>query len=259
MSVHLVHRHADTAVVTLTGEVDAANCDRLDSALRRLVAGGVLHILVNAGELRFCDIAGARALARTHSDLLAAGGKLVIAASPKVARLLGMLWPPDDPGFPQVIAREQTGMDAGGPVAPSRHVGVFRRLGPERATRARTGAPARTDAVPTPAGTTWPEAAGQGGPVARDAMRPVLERSERLRKEAGQRLETLHARIQVTLATLAEVHERLAVSHAALEAGAVPRTGAPAREDDHSHHARAEQIRRRAAVFAGERPGAPGT
>ncbi|MFG1876342.1 STAS domain-containing protein [Sphaerisporangium sp. NPDC049003] len=260
MSVHLVHRHADTALVTLTGEVDASNCDRLETALRRLVAGGVLHILVNAGELRFCDLAGARVLARTHADLRGYGGKLVIAASPNVAKLLGLLWSPQDPGFPQIITREWIEREAGPPQVLYRHVQVYRRLGRECSTRAGAGARAsltRTDAaVPAVDTATGPGPAAQAGPASRLSMRSVLERSARLRQETERRLETLHAQVQVACATLAEVHERLADSHAVM-AGAVRVSGDTAC-DDHSHHARAEQIRRRAVVFAGERPVAPG-
>jgi anti-anti-sigma factor len=255
MSVHLVHRHADTALVTLTGEVDASNCDRLESALQRLVTGGVRHILVNAGELWFCDIAGARVLARAHDSLQITGGRLAIAASPPVARLLGLLWPPTDPGFPQVITREWVQSVTSTAQAPARHVQVFRRLGPQRTYRTRADVRVLLPRMETrepvsPPADTTARPPITADPATKEAMRSALERSARLRKEAEERLETLRTRIQVTCATLAEVHERLADSHLALEARPVGSAGA-ASCDGRSHQAKAEQIRRRAAVFAG--------
>ncbi|WP_425581825.1 STAS domain-containing protein [Streptosporangium vulgare] len=109
MSVYVVHQYGDTALVAVMGEIDAFNYRLLESELESLMLGGTRHILVDAGELLFCDVSGARALERVHESLRAAGGELFVVPSPTVVRLFTVLWGAQEPEYPGLV--DTFGMD----------------------------------------------------------------------------------------------------------------------------------------------------
>ncbi len=249
--------------MTVTGEVDASNCGRLESAFCHLIDGGVRYILLNAGEMRFCDVAGARVMARTHTLLAARDGRLVIATSASVARVLGIVWSMSSAEPPQIIAGQAgakalSARMADTPPPGPRHVRAHRRLGSASPVRGVRAAAPRADEWEPPAAPAKVMAVAHPQPAREEATRRpprgedrrvILERSARLREETERRLRTLQDRLQVTCASLAEVHERLADFHVALSASAT-RRGDTSSCDGDFHQAKAEQIRRRAVVFA---------
>ncbi|WP_436760683.1 STAS domain-containing protein [Streptosporangium sp. V21-05] len=134
MSVYVIHQYGDTALVAVMGEIDAFNYRLLESELESLMLGGTRHILVDAGELLFCDVSGARALERVHESLRAAGGELFVVPSPTVVRLFTVLWGTQEPEHPGLV--DTFGMYdlPEVPPLPRRHAPVLRRIGGGRRT-----------------------------------------------------------------------------------------------------------------------------
>lgn len=83
---------AGTALARISGEIDARTCPLLEAILSPLPAGGVRHLLIDACALRFCAVAGARALQALHARLRAAGGEMIILTSARMARVLALHW-----------------------------------------------------------------------------------------------------------------------------------------------------------------------
>ncbi|MER5648278.1 STAS domain-containing protein [Streptosporangium sp. NPDC002524] len=138
MSVYVIHQYGDTALVAVMGEIDAFNYRLLESELESLMLGGTRHILVDAGELLFCDVSGARALERVHESLRAAGGELFVVPSPTVVRLFTVLWGAQEPEHPGLV--DTFGVDdlPEVPPLPRRHSPVLRRIGGGRRARRDT-------------------------------------------------------------------------------------------------------------------------
>ncbi|GGS50533.1 hypothetical protein GCM10010156_06580 [Planobispora rosea] len=210
LTVRVVHRDAETAsaVVAVTGELDACNQERVESTLRRLIAGDVLHVLVDAATMTFCDISGMRMLARAHRELRDRGGELVIIAHEAVHKLGQLMWPAPSPSCPAVFlaCEQRPGAPAG-----ARHTsilrGLGRRSGPRRERNAADGA------LP---GSIAPDPVQERRVLLE--RRSVLERSARLREEMQAERGRMLAQAETTCAILAEVHERLADMHAIIEA-----------------------------------------
>ncbi|MEU4831191.1 STAS domain-containing protein [Streptosporangium sp. NPDC023615] len=261
MSVYVIHQYGDTALVAVLGEMDAFNYRLLESELESLMVGGTRHILVDAGELLFCDVSGARALERVHRSLRAAGGELFVVPSPAVVRLFTVLWGAQEPGHPGLVTSFGLGELSGVPALPARHVPRLRRIGAGRRGRrgsvplvgavspeapgARTGSPvpaspaARTARVVREGVTPARDAPALAGEVARSsgagrAPHPALERSARLRREAAARLETLHHRTRATCAKLAEMHDLRLTLHAGLDTHVAVRAAVRTACDDHA-------------------------
>ncbi|GIH95067.1 hypothetical protein Psi01_56970 [Planobispora siamensis] len=228
----MVHRDiaTSTAVVIVAGEMDALNCGHVESILRSLLAEDILHILVDAGGVRFCDINAMRMLSRVHRDLRNLGGEIVITAPEAVHKLAELMWPGSSPDRPAVFRSQDRCEPEAAPVPPPprRHVPSMRNL--------RQSSRARREYIPV----TSP----------RD-NRQILERAARLKFELEAARERMLAQARTTCASLAEVHERLAALHATL--GERPdRTGAFALLcDDHSHHETADRMRDRITAFGG--------
>jgi len=148
------------------GEIDAFNYRLLESELESLMLEGTRHILVDAGELLFCDVSGARALERVHESLRAAGGELFVVPSPTVVRLFTVLWGAQEPEHPGLV--DAFGLDElpGIVPLPRRHAPVLRRIGGSR--RPRRDAARRSEVLdpekPCPRDTLAPEK-----PSSRDA------------------------------------------------------------------------------------------
>ncbi len=283
MSVYVIHQYGDTALVAVMGEIDAFNYRLLESELESLMLRGIRHILVDAGELLFCDVSGARALERIHEALRAAGGELFVVPSPAVVRLFTVLWGAQEPEHPGLV--DASGLDDFPeiPPLPPRHLPALRRIGGRRRTHRdatrRAGIPdseksSPPDATPpehtspweqesttlrgriaslkesTPKESTPPRAEPDPGhPPAERAAHPALERAARLRREAAARLETLHLQTQTTCATLAEIHDRMAALQAGLDAHLAMRAAVRLACDDHADRAKADRARELAASF----------
>lgn len=64
-----------TAVVTLVGELDIANCDRIGPAIALIESGDVV---VDLGDVTFVDVAACRAIALAHRSLLQQGRQMLL-------------------------------------------------------------------------------------------------------------------------------------------------------------------------------------
>jgi len=90
-----VSRDGERAVVRLVGELDVAAEPRLRARLRDLLEPGrptpVRHVVVDAAQLTFLDLAGLRVLVDADTALRRRGGSLVLRApSRRVRRLLDL-------------------------------------------------------------------------------------------------------------------------------------------------------------------------
>ncbi|MFD0345247.1 anti-sigma factor antagonist [Kitasatospora aburaviensis] len=84
-------REGPVRIVTVAGELDHESADGLRSALARSVDEGIERILVDFGDLRFCDSTGLNLLLRARLDAEAAGVSLEIAGlQPVVSRLFAV-------------------------------------------------------------------------------------------------------------------------------------------------------------------------
>ncbi|MFS1300229.1 STAS domain-containing protein [Streptosporangium longisporum] len=183
MSVYVIHQYGDTALVAVLGEMDAFNYRLLESELESLMLEGARHILVDAGELLFCDVSGARALERVHQSLRSTGGELFIVPSPSIVRLLTVLWGAQEPGQPGLVTAFSLGDLSGVLSLSPRHVPTVRRVGTGR--RARRGPGVQVPAVlpetpDTRAGSAVPPAAappeghGPESPAPAGPVSPVV-------------------------------------------------------------------------------------
>ncbi|MEU5866462.1 MULTISPECIES: STAS domain-containing protein [unclassified Nonomuraea] len=66
-------------LLTVSGELDATNADRLESAIRDARRPG-RSLVLDLGELTFMDSSGLHVLLRAHDDVRGAGGCLRLAA-----------------------------------------------------------------------------------------------------------------------------------------------------------------------------------
>jgi|ERR1700691_1080819 anti-sigma B factor antagonist len=67
-------------IVDLQGRATiGANTDKLDHALRKLVAGGTLRILVNLAQVAMMDSSGIAGIVGTYVSLARAGGSLKLS------------------------------------------------------------------------------------------------------------------------------------------------------------------------------------
>ena len=79
------------AIVAIAGELDLAVAGDLDAVLAGVLADGLLRVIVDLDELRFCDSTGLGALIRVSRRVQEAGGVCVVAgAQGAVERLLDL-------------------------------------------------------------------------------------------------------------------------------------------------------------------------
>jgi anti-sigma B factor antagonist len=82
----------DAVVVTLHGDLDLNSADLLRDSLTRLFEQAVTKIVVDLGEVAFCDSVGLSAFILGHRRCQATGGYLrLAAATPFLQRLLAVV------------------------------------------------------------------------------------------------------------------------------------------------------------------------
>ncbi|MGV9304035.1 STAS domain-containing protein [Nonomuraea sp. NPDC003727] len=185
LSVTIVHKDGANALLALGGSLDRSSSSWLEGALASLIVQHVTVIAVDVRELDFCDVEGARLLARFQSLLRGDGGDLEIVGPGPAIRLLELLWP------------ELFGAAPEAPPSPvPRHHPGWRRLGLPRA-RVRPAVMSR---------------------------KRILLRAEALRAVAAEQLDLMRVQQAATCSGVAEMHERLAGLHERL-GGALPCDG----------------------------------
>ncbi|MCG6494216.1 STAS domain-containing protein [Kitasatospora sp. A2-31] len=86
-----VGKEGPVRIVTAAGELDHDTADELRRALALPVDNGIRRILVDFGDLQFCDSTGLNLLLRARLDAEAAGLSLEVAdLQPAVARLFAI-------------------------------------------------------------------------------------------------------------------------------------------------------------------------
>ncbi|MBV6696743.1 STAS domain-containing protein [Kitasatospora aureofaciens] len=86
-----VDREGPVRIVTVAGELDHDTADGLRAALTGSADDGIQRIVVDLGELRFCDSTGLNILLRARLDAETAGLRLELAGPrPVVARLFAI-------------------------------------------------------------------------------------------------------------------------------------------------------------------------
>jgi anti-anti-sigma factor len=76
------------ATVTLSGELDLSNTERVYEQFRVLVEGGVTELVCDIADLSFVDSTGLSVFLSAHTRLVEAGGTFVLRSpTPAVARL----------------------------------------------------------------------------------------------------------------------------------------------------------------------------
>jgi anti-sigma B factor antagonist len=84
-----IDEFGDTAVIRLTGEIDATRCAEVEEAVAATMAEGCVHLVVDATEVTFCDSMGLRMFLGLLDRARQAGGWLRLAGVHGVlARLL---------------------------------------------------------------------------------------------------------------------------------------------------------------------------
>lgn len=79
-------------VVRPRGEIDVSSVDILQKALSRAVTEGTSDIVIDATDLRFCDVRGMEVIDAARSVLSGRGRRLVISnPNHEVRRLIGLL------------------------------------------------------------------------------------------------------------------------------------------------------------------------
>ncbi|MFI7452291.1 STAS domain-containing protein [Nonomuraea sp. NPDC049714] len=69
----------DTAIISLTGELDTTRCAQVDETLSACLSGGCPHLIIDASGLTFCDSMGLRTLLEYVDRTAKAGGWLRLA------------------------------------------------------------------------------------------------------------------------------------------------------------------------------------
>ncbi|WP_219463898.1 STAS domain-containing protein [Nonomuraea rhizosphaerae] len=201
-----------TVVITLTGELDTTTAPVLAATLGPLAESPIIHVIVAAGDLWFCDLTGLDHLAAAHKALYAKGGGLAVAeAGPALCRLIGLVT--EHSRAPMAMydtmreALAEVGIADDEPPNPERrHLPRLRRVprgqaprqslrqAPRQATRARQRSDHLHLVSPPPA----PPARADGDEPAASPGRPyrAMARSRALREEARWQVEALEQRIR---------------------------------------------------------------
>ena len=78
----------NVTIVDLEGEIDIYTATEFKETLLRSIEGGSRGIVVDATKVTFMDSTGLSVLMSAHNRLRPLGGRLAIACSPRVDRLL---------------------------------------------------------------------------------------------------------------------------------------------------------------------------
>ncbi len=82
-------READEALLAVTGEIDMSTAESLYHQARALIDGGPARLVLDLGEVTFCDSLGVAALVRIYKHGMAAGCQLRLTnLRPHVAHIL---------------------------------------------------------------------------------------------------------------------------------------------------------------------------
>jgi anti-sigma B factor antagonist len=78
----------DTAILSLTGEVDVANAGRVRDAGLKLISDGIKHLIIDLSPTDYMDSTGLGTLVGLHKRLVESEGELIVAGpQPRVERL----------------------------------------------------------------------------------------------------------------------------------------------------------------------------
>jgi anti-anti-sigma factor len=83
--------HDDTAVISLSGEMDLASIERFDQVADAALATESEHVLVDLSQLRFIDSSGMRALLRLQSRVGDRAHLELIPGPPAVQRVFELV------------------------------------------------------------------------------------------------------------------------------------------------------------------------
>jgi anti-sigma B factor antagonist len=87
--LHVLVQHTDThTCLSVRGELDLSNADRLAQRLAAVAATGCGDVHVDLSLVGFCDSTGLKALIGAHRQLAAAGRHLVVVAPSEQVRHL---------------------------------------------------------------------------------------------------------------------------------------------------------------------------
>ncbi|MFC4530681.1 STAS domain-containing protein [Sphaerisporangium dianthi] len=199
LQVKVVYRRSESAVVDMSGELDASTSAAAKEFLTSLIQQGCTHILIDGRGLLFCDVAGARVLDHVHARMRTAeGGGLVLLIQPKLRNLFDLLWPGPPDTCPALLVAGSAEWDVPPALtAVPRHVAVIRTLNHQRRPPVRKAEKVSQTAS---AGTPHPE----------------LVRSKRLRAQAESHLQVMRQRVAVTYSAVEEIQQTLAVARATL-------------------------------------------
>ncbi|WP_157244950.1 STAS domain-containing protein [Nonomuraea typhae] len=214
LSARIARIGEQAATVVVTGTLDRSTRHVLQTVLSNLIPSGIVHVLIEATELDFCDVSGARVLEEAHALLYAAGGALTMTPSPPVARMLELLWPRHERAFPNVVTLPA--------VAPVRHLPTMRTLGVKRGR-----ASAKKESAITPARPPIDTAA-------------AIERSRRLHHHAETLTVIACEQVRRSCQALAALHDAFVITHH------VQADTSPLRPCTATHPAKAEAFRARA-------------
>jgi anti-anti-sigma factor len=85
-----LHRSAGDARIVVRGEIDLATAPALNAALEDAEAGDALRIVLDLSVVSFIDSAGIAALMRADARSRRDGGRLRLATSPAVDRVIDL-------------------------------------------------------------------------------------------------------------------------------------------------------------------------
>lgn len=91
LAVRIAAVVSDTVVAEIDGELDLHTASLLEAILLPLPPAGVRHIVVDAGNLHFCDVCGFRALSEINDVAVSHGGGVVIARPNRILRRISSL------------------------------------------------------------------------------------------------------------------------------------------------------------------------
>lgn len=195
-SVHTIPVTDSAVLLRIDGELDLNTAPLLAATLATAAAAPMLHVVVAATGLRFCDLSGLRELVGASCALRARGGGLAVAEGGRALRRLidltasapfagGPWWPP----LAVYTSVEEALRHYGGTRPPevSRHP-ALRRLAPPALPRTSI-----VSTVPAP------------GPE----LRTVIERSRKLREQSSRQLTKLNEQLARALRTRELMGERL--------------------------------------------------
>jgi anti-sigma B factor antagonist len=81
LDVHALDDGHDDVRVAVAGELDLATSDQLERALLPVIASAPKRIVLDFGDLTFCDSSGTRTIISLHREAARLGTQVVIAAA----------------------------------------------------------------------------------------------------------------------------------------------------------------------------------